>query len=323
MKENIFPKPLLLSILFLIVGCVPESTPEITNVPLATSTALAILNATPISTPVIITAPTPVEVTAVNTMTSDEQKNFVRTFLLDSGDCRLPCWWEITPGDTWGEAEQKMYEFGASFGPVFSGQDSGSTVYATSITVTRSILGAERDNVFLEEKDGLAYAWHLISDGNRVKSNEFRRSWRNYSAQKILKAYGMPDEILLKGVNTHGFYYDRLYSLWVFYDKLGFSLLYEALVQEYFSDASFFRICSEYDPLLTIEINTQSPDNPLPLERFDRTFEQIRLGTDIGKGFVIRSLNEVTGLSDEEIYETYIQEKNPCFTIPADIWWVK
>lgn len=64
----------------------------------------------------------------------------------------------------------------------------------------------------------------------------------------------------------------------------------------------------------------QMSTNSLPLERFDGMFEAIRLGEDIGKGFVIRSLQESTGLSDEELYHAYMQEKDPCFAIPSDIW---
>jgi hypothetical protein len=67
----------------------------------------------------------------------------------------------------------------------------------------------------------------------------------------------------------------------------------------------------------------QSPDNSLPLERFDRTFEEVRLGTDIGKVLVIRSLQEATGMGTEELYEAFMQEKDPCLPIPSDIWRAK
>jgi len=100
-------------------------------------------------------------------------------------------------------------------------------------------------------------------------------------------------------------------------------MLYEARIPKYFFGAPFFRICSETDPLLNIEINTQSPDNSLALDRFDRTLEEVRLGTDIGKVLVIHSLQEATGLDDTEIYNTFLQNEGACFAIPSDIWRAK
>jgi hypothetical protein len=70
-------------------------------------------------------------------------------------------------------------------------------------------------------------------------------------------------------------------------------------------------------------LHTQSPDNPLPLERFDRTLEEVRLETEVGKVLVIRSLQEATGLDDTEIHNTFVQNERACFAIPSDIWRAK
>jgi hypothetical protein len=177
--------------------------------------------------------------------------------------------------------------------------------------------------VYFEEKQGFVYAWHITSTGGVADPNEFSRIWRNYSAQKMIKVYGMPERILLWGRPASNSLQYGLYSLWLFYDELGFSILYEARIPMYFSNTSYFRVCSGTDPLLGIELNIQSPDNPLPLDRFDRTLEQLRLGTDIGKTVVIHSLQEATGLDDKEIYDTFIQNEEACFAIPSDIWRAK
>lgn len=321
MKKNVFLQfVLLIGMSFSLVGCTPKYPQEDILIPISTSTELTTLIITPISTPTFIATPTLAEATPVRTMTSEEQKDFVKEFLADSGDCRLPCWWNITPGQTWKDAEKTIQSFGGTLVPVFPGYDPETTEYGTSIGLNNVIPSA---NIYIEEKHGLVYAWHISSDWERENPEEFGLFWKNYSAQKIIKAYGMPDRILLHGRNTNSFYYGRNYDLWLFYDELGFSILYEPLIPEYFSDAPFFRICSETDALLGIEFNMQEPNNPLPLDRFDKTFEEVRLGTEIGKSFVIRSLQEATGLSDEELYEAFMQEKDPCLAIPSDIWRVK
>jgi hypothetical protein len=253
-------------------------------------------------------------------MTSEEQKNFVRKFLSDSADCRLPCWWNVTPGQAWEDAEKIIQGFGGVLVPGIPGYDPGTTTYGTSI-VLRNVIpdGA----ISLEEKQELVHAWRISSTGGVENPEEFRRVWKSYLAQEIVTMYGMPDRIMLHGDPASNSLQYGLYSLWLFYDKLGFSILYEARIPKYFFGAPFFRICSETDPLLSIEINTQSPDNPLPLDRFDRTLEEVRLGTDIGKVIVIHSLQEATGMDDAEIHNMFIRNEGACPVIPSDIWSVR
>jgi hypothetical protein len=323
MRKNAFLQFVVLIIMyFSLVGCAPKYPQEDTLIPISTYTALPTLTITPISTPIFITTPTLAEAPPVNTMTSEEQKGFVKEFLADNGDCRLPCWWNITPVQTWEDAEKAIQGFGGFVEPVFPGYDPGTTVYGVGgLSITGAV--PDRGSISFEERHGLVYASHISSRGEGGgNSYEFGRVWKNYSAQKIIKAYGMPDRILLDGDDTNSIY-GGIYSLWLFYDELGFSILYEAYIPRYFFGAPFFRICSETDSLLTIELNMQSPNNTLPLERFNRTFEQVRLGTDIGKLIIIHSLQEATGMTDDEIYETFMQEKDPCFAIPSDIWRVK
>jgi hypothetical protein len=285
-----------------------------------THTALPTLTVTSTITPTLTASPTLVDATPVNTLTLEQQKSFVTEFLSDNGDCRLPCWWNITPSQTWENAEKTIRGLGGVLVPSIPGYDPETTKYGTSIVLRNVIL---EGHISLEEKQGLVHAWHISSTGGVKNPEEFRRFWKNYLAQKIVKAYGMPDRILLRGDPSSSSLHYGLYSLWLFYDKLGFSILYEGRIPRYFFGAPFFRICSETDPLLNIELHTQSPDNHLPLDRFDRTLEEVRLETDIGKILVIRSLQEATGLDDTEIYNTFIQNERACFAIPSDIWRVK
>ena len=303
--------------LLLIVGC--TSTAPIADSPssVPTRTMLPTLTVTSTITPTLTAIPTLVEATPVNTMTTEERKNFLTQFLSESGDCRLPCWWDITPGQSWEDAEKVIHKLGGNLVAEFLGYDPKTTVYGTSI-----IDGIPTNDVSIEEKDELIYAWHINST-NSQDPEIVRRIWKNYSAQKIVIAYGMPERILLWAHPATNSLQYGLYSLWLFYDKLGFSMLYEARIPKYFFGAPFFRICSETDPLLNIEINTQSPDNSLALDRFDRTLEEVRLGTDIGRVLVIHSLQEATGLDDTEIHNTFMQNEGACFAIPSDIWRAK
>jgi hypothetical protein len=317
MRKKVVAQLIPRFMLFLIVGC--TSTSPIVESPssVPTHTLLPTLTVTSTITPTLTAVPTLVEATPVNTMTTEERKNFLTQFLSDSGDCRLPCWWNITPGQTWEDAEKVIHKLGGGLVVAFPGHDSKTTVYGTYI-----IDEIPTNDIRIEEKDGLVYAWHINST-NSQDPEIVRRIWKNYSAQKIVKAYGMPGRILLRAhPATHPRQYG-IYSLWLFYDELGFSILYEARVPRYFFGAPFFRICSETDPLLSIDLNTQSPDNALLLDRFDGILEEVRMATDIGKAIVIHTLQEATGLDDIEIYNTFMQKEGACFAIPSDIWRAK
>lgn len=319
MKKRINSKfSLGMTLMLLMSSCMSISLSETPQSPTLTSTLFPTSTVTPIATPTFTITSTPVFATLINTMTSKEQKDFIREFLSDSGDCQLPCWWNISPEQPWENAEKNILSLGSILVPVFPGYDPETQVYGIPINNV-----IPRTDIYIEEKKGMVYAWHVTSAWELENRGEFRRVWKNYSAQKIIKAYGMPDRILLHGRSTNSFYYDRSYYLWLFYDKLGFSISYQPLIPKYFSGAPFFRICSETDTLMSIKLNMQASINPLPLDRFDTMLEEIRLGTDIGKNYLIFSLQEATGLSDEEIYQAYMQEKDPCLAIPSDIWVVK
>jgi hypothetical protein len=301
------------ALLLLISGCTSTPPTQEFLSPVPTHTILPTLTITPTITPTLTIVPTLVEVTPINTMTTEERRNFLTQFLSDSGDCRLPCWWDITPGQSWEDAEKIIHKFGGNLVAVFPGYDPQTTVYGTYI-----IDGIPTNDISVEEKDGLVYAWHINST-NSQDPEIVRRIWKNYSAQKIVSKYGMPDRILLWVVPSPDFLRYGVYYQWLFYDELGFSIRYDGRIPKHFSGASFFRICSS-DQILGIELDMQSPDNDLPLDRFDKILEDIRLDTDTGKLRVVHSLQDAAGLDDTEIYNTFIQDEEACFAIPSDIW---
>lgn len=272
----------------------------------------------PTSSPIILPTLTVIasvaDATPFNTMTSQEQKNFIKEFLFDSGDCQLPCWWNIPPDQTWTDAEKRIHNLGGSLIEVFPGYDSEATVYLIDIDALPI------NNLYLEKKHGAVYAWHVLSTGGVVNPDRFGDNWESYLAQNIINRYGRPERILINSSPSFNSLEYGLYSLWLFYDKLGFSIRYDARIPKSYSNSAYFNICPSTDPLLNLEFNMQSPNNPLPLDRFDLILEDIRLQTETGKITVLHTIQKATGLNDEEIYNVFMQEKNPCFAISSDIW---
>lgn len=282
MKKNTITQHILRFTLLLIGGCTSISPTEEFLSPIPTHTILPTLTVTPTITPTLV------EAIPINTATTEEQINFLREFMSHDGDCRLPCWWGISPGQTLEDAEKEIHKLRGVSGEVFPGYDPDTTVYGVGgIPLIVDVTGVTHsDTVYFEEKQGLVYAWHITSTVGYDYPEEFNRAWKNYSAQKIVMEYGTPNRVMLWVVPSPDFLRYGVYSLWLFYDELGFSIRYDGRIPKYFSGAPFFRICSGIDPLLEIELNMQSPDNNLPLERFDIILEDVRLGTNTGKSML-------------------------------------
>ena len=62
-----------------------------------------------------ITPTQPPTLTPLPTIPADEAQAYLRNLMLNNADCRLPCWWGITPGVTeWEEARQFLQSFASS-----------------------------------------------------------------------------------------------------------------------------------------------------------------------------------------------------------------
>jgi hypothetical protein len=250
----------------------------------------------------------------VNTATVQERERFVRESLSDNNNCRLPCWWGFIPGETaWTDVEEVLLYLGVKIGSV-PGSEPNTIFHGTGgfdfIDVTgKSIFS----NVSFSEKEGLVYTIHITSEGYN-NPTEFHRLWQDYSPQKIVMTYGMPDRILLNVVDPYSVYGG--YYLWFFYDKLGFSIRYPGN----FEVEPVLRICSSIETIGKIDLNLQTSENELPLDRFDPLLEEKRLGTETGRLRVVQSLQDATGLDDTEIYNTFIRDDEACFDTPQEIW---
>ena len=296
---------------FIIGGCILNTFPGEVQSPVPTGTS-----STAIAVPETITPTSTLEL-PVNTATVQERERFVRESLSDNKNCRLPCWWGFTLGETaWKDVEELLLYLGVKVGSV-PGTEPNTIFHGTGGFDFIDIAGKSIfNNVSFDEKKGLVYAIHITSEGYNNPA-EFQRLWQNYAPQKIMTDYGMPDRILLNVVDPYSAYGG--YYLWFFYDNLGFSIRYPGG----FVVEPVLHICSSIETIGKIDLNLQSPENNLLLDRFDPLLEDKRLGTDTGTLRVVHSLQDATGLDDIEIYNTFISNEEACFDTPQDIWRVQ
>jgi hypothetical protein len=298
----------MLAILF-VVGC-RSVTPTSESVDFIATTSL------PVSPSTQTTTPTPMKTPLfVNTLSAQQREDFVWETLTNSSNCNLPCWWGITPAEsTWTETEQLLQYIGVRIG-ASPGYDPNTIFHGTGGFDFEGI--SIKNSFSFQEDNGVVDAILARSDGYN-DLEEFGMLWANYSPQKIVMTYGIPDRVLLTVPSSFSSVY-RGYYLWLFYDKTGFMIRYHGQVL----DMPILHICPRFGDdgyISQIEIRLQSPENPLPLERFDALFEDVRKGTDTGKLRVIRSIQEAAGLDEKGFHEIFVQEDPACFDTLQDIW---
>ena len=97
--------------------------------------------------------------------------------------------------------------------------------------------------------------------------------------------------------------------MWLFYDDLGFLIIYSGRVER----EPIYHICPRFDngeDIQIIELFMQSPQSHIRLEEYTYYLDSQDY---------IKSIEDA-GLTVEELYSIFIQEENPCFDIPGTIF---
>jgi hypothetical protein len=246
------------------------------------------------------------------TLTADESKMLVRDLLENNAACRLPCWWGVTPGKTsWQESETLLLHLGATIKQFQS--ESGGNRYGVRLPGLPELILGFYDNGIPDSKVDRIFV--SGNKGGGQDQREFEIFWESYSPKEVMSKYGVPSRILLDTLSTlgntdigkHG------YTLWIFYDSLGFMIRYGGSI----ADEETFRFCFNLNQgandIHHIELTLQYKDYAFPLELDDSI-----LGSASARGL---HLQDVTGISIEKIHQLFTQVEKPyCLETPHDIW---
>lgn len=220
--------------------------------------------------------------------------------LQNNADCRLPCWWGITPGQSsWSETQNFLKTFASRIARTDQPEHSLYTVY---IPVPEEVHPGSM----------LVHEYKVQGDLIEMIEVGLGSNFQNYALPEFLATYGQPEEIWIRTFeksreNTLPFY------VVLFYPQQGIMARYFDNAER---DAEQIRGCPqqrEYWPLLWL----WSP-------RIDMTFvdtsaQTVNFGLDEEKAYL--PLEEATGMNVETFYQTF---KNPdnqdCLETPAALW---
>jgi hypothetical protein len=302
--------------LLLIAGCTvsQEISPQLEDVPITRSPAATRDAASVTPSPALATqSPTlrpsaPIEpaerVTAtpdvLPTLLPEDSEVLKQRMLYDSGDCRLPCWWGVVPGQTEWQMVERFFSRLVNHIGEYERED-GTFVYDVRV---------------LEPDDSRFHAWmyrydHYFYVVDGVVDSIRPVTWPSpeYSLLSILNTYGQPAEIWFRSSQ-----FPRNGSLPTFvslyYPAYGFLL-------EYWGNGSregdIVHRCIEDEPVL--HLFTWSPEQERPFAEIIEEFE----GPESVQYYL--PLEEGTGMSVPEFYETFTdREYTTCLMSPAVLW---
>lgn len=223
------------------------------------------------------------------TLTADEEYDYVRKMLATNGECELPCWWGITPGETSRSTVRDW--FIATDGLYFELPHSERPFdYYISQTFSYS--------------DGLVESITVMGESARGYAPEsFPQDWQRYAPEQVLTRYGKPSQVylhLMPPIEANAPVY---YTLWLVYDQLGFYILYEGPAVY---ATPFMRACLDFVQVnrMILQLQVQKPDKSV--------LEEPEL---------LVTLDEATGMDVETFYELWGGNGNEiCIESPTDLW---
>jgi len=310
-----FKMGIVLVLLYLLTACsVYRPSSEGASAPLTPSPLVVPPSATSplLPSPLPATAtPSPTHTSAPPTVTPrpvltvDERRALARWMLETNGDCELPCWWGITPGETrWQEVVELLGLRGTDL------HKQGGGVYDIMyVPLDPYRLSDYGVRLIITEYSEVVQSIGVQSEMfvGRV-SEHFARDWRRYSLNQVLTRYGEPSQVMLElWPNPPEPYYP--YRLFVFYDHLGILLGYEGPA----IPGEPFRVCTKFEQVTQLRLWLQSPKQQTSLLQL--------ANLDSGELAQMLPLEKATGMTLKTFYETFKDaESQVCMESPASVW---
>jgi hypothetical protein len=142
---------------------------------------------------------------------------------------------------------------------------------------------------------------------------EFQKAWEYYSPDEVLEKYGEPSSIWLD-VSTYGSSNKVGYDYWLYYDNLGFLIIYGGSTQM----QTNLHICPSFvfgQNIQEIHLYLKSPNDNTSLETL--------VGNDYiqARSKQLKTFEEATGKPINKYFDDFsANRKNICFDTSLSIW---
>ena len=290
--------PLLTFGLF-IQGCVLPGMMRITATPppvVVSITEAVPYTSTPVPSPILTQTALP-DLTPATTPSPTDIPERVTEFVLEmletNGDCDLPCFWGITPGETsWTELEKELTAAGLMLEDERLDLGPWKDITGHSVSVR-----FHRDNVVVDE-----IQIHCELEAEVVFVEGMVDICGAYALPSALNRFGVPSQVNLSMSRL-----DSLYELWMTYGFAGITVSYPGLMV---TDIDGWTLCPVHSRQKQINIHLHDPGS-----------EPSNMGFGSSDGVFIAqgSLERLTGTSASEFHAAFSdpQSRNCLFSSDA------
>jgi hypothetical protein len=230
------------------------------------------------------------------TLSLAEKRNVISELYETNGNCELPCWWGIVPGETeWQTAEHFLSTIAVEIST--NAESETDPYYSTSVTVPVP-----------EDLSEISLLKHtFIVEGGIIVEIKPEGPWgarKVDTVSEILSTYGRPPEVWLETWGyTFGSYYP--FAVALSYPEQGILVIY--FDQGKLKDGYVIGCLQERSGKLTL----WSPKQEI-------TFIE-SLGQQQDQYY--KPLQEATEMDVEAFYQTYLDpDTETCITTPAELW---
>ncbi len=239
-----------------------------------------------------------------------------------NGGCDLPCWLSLIPGEATQLDIDKLYlPIRGTFRP------HPTTVETIMMMADLDLNGDNFPELSIKQFEQYGTIQRiLVSTGsfNRPENDPLyypplTEAMQQYALAQVLAQYGVPTRVwigLSGGPAEPGGSW--IYSMWVFYDNLGFSVYYEGALLSRTADT--LRVCPTYEGVSNITMYLQSAESERSLD----VYLEDEYGSWVQGMFsqgILMDLESATGLSTEEFHRRFTEPgQEPCIEPPAELW---
>lgn len=294
------------------IGCSTKTT----STPAITATATSISSATPskantpqptaTSRPTATVKPTITPQPAVpsdKVLSVDQANDLILTLLQDNPDCRLPCWWGCTPGETTWDT---VYPFLLSLDSIADIEDVDAKIGRYRIAAEIPADNLELRQIYKVKENTVNLIW--IAGITLSPSAPESTFLQHHRLPQILQTYGQPDEVLIQTYASSP-ESPNIFRLMLFYRR-GIFLIYNVDILQ---SQETLRACFE-------ESNVAMwLWHPAHYHSVEDLINSPNLNRDIIEPAL--PLEQATGMSIKTFMGTFTKPKNSlCLETPQALW---
>jgi hypothetical protein len=306
---------LLLLLSLLLASCDTSKTPA-QNIPhSSTSPALPSATFTLVTLPTVTIIPTSTLQPALNT---EDASKLAVELLRGNSDCRLPCWWGITPSETRSQdARSFLNSFSKLASTNSSQRDDGSMRLRIPNGKGLLYLVIEYDG-----NDGVITNLIVgVSQLAQKENGDYQESFgdpvfvdvtKSLALSEILFLYGQPDQILVATYSLQPLGVPVSFDVQLFYPRQGLLIAYQSLME--FSGNQQIKGCpSKSNIVMSLwEPGKYSTIQDVP-ENIRNSISSFPLSLYLG-------VDRATNMSIQDFYEAFKDDGTLCVETPASLW---